>query len=918
MNAKYYFYCSNPACKKSSQGTTEEATFDKPNTALTHNWVNPVNNNNGTHTYSCSQSNTDGWVCDETNTLNCEDSKTLVSVKAPTCTAVGYTTYKCTICEYTWKADETDPLGHDYSQQIKDTAHIKEAATCENGDIYWYDCSRCDKNAKNEEDTDRYTNLTYQVNNKRAHKWQNKVDAKYLASEATCTAAAKYYTSCAYDDCGKSSEEVNGAGKGVKFSDGKALGHDWIKPEAIDKYKASDADCVTDATYYYICSRADKCGCESSKGIKKDGETWTLENSKTGHDFDHANGHKAATAATCTTAGNYEYYLCEKCDKYFKDADGKEAFSGQSATVIKALGHDIVTVTYVKPTCETDGTPAHKYCKRCDYTTMPSDLSAYKAKGHNFAGALKYDSENDYHSYLCLNKCGESGMIIDGVQTKYAVAENGTVTGGEKCTFSNNVSHYTGTDGKNYHAVSCKCGNKDSELCADTTPEVIAPTCSMDGYTLNTCEDCGYTWKTDVVSKETHTPEFTTVPNGDGSHTIKCIVCGDETLVACSGGTATCKDYAKCSVCGGEYGKKPGHTLSADGWVSNNNATCTADGTKSQNCSACGEKITEADVNSKLGHDMSAYSDFVPEKLKDTLADANIVIKAPTCKEEGFTLSYCSRCDVYKTKTEPRNTNAHVFPLDANGEIDYTPVGGNCATGVTMKAVCSVCLAEKTKVESVAHTWKVVEKVAAGCVDNGFIKYACTACPATRTLDEVTMVEIEEIKDEDGNVSYKFDDVIVSAADYNDVVAKGKHTLGDLVTVKEATCGRDGKGYRICSVCPEKVEEVIYATGEHRMTVNKGKAATCTTMGWEDYESCVVCGMEEEMTYIAATGHVDGNNDNVCDSCKGQLGNVVVEKEDGCICHKDSGFMKFMYKFLLFFWKLFKTNKTCLCGAEHY
>ena len=72
------------------------------------------------------------------------------------------------------------------------------------------------------------------------------------------------------------------------------------------------------------------------------------------------------------------------------------------------------------------------------------------------------------------------------------------------------------------------------------------------------------------------------------------------------------------------------------------------------------------------------------------------------------------------------------------------------------------------------------------------------------------------------------------------------------------------------------------------------------------------------MTYIAATGHVDGNNDNVCDSCKGQLGNVVVEKEDGCICHKDSGFMKFMYKFLLFFWKLFKINKTCLCGAEHY
>ena len=36
-----------------------------------------------------------------------------------------------------------------------------------------------------------------------------------------------------------------------------------------------------------------------------------------------------------------------------------------------------------------------------------------------------------------------------------------------------------------------------------------------------------------------------------------------------------------------------------------------------------------------------------------------------------------------------------------------------------------------------------------------------------------------------------------------------------------------------------------------------------------------------------------------------------------CNCHK-GGFMGFIYKILRFFWKLFKTNPVCACGAEHY
>ena len=47
------------------------------------------------------------------------------------------------------------------------------------------------------------------------------------------------------------------------------------------------------------------------------------------------------------------------------------------------------------------------------------------------------------------------------------------------------------------------------------------------------------------------------VPNGDGTHTRKCTVdgCTGSETKDCSGGTATCKDKAKCAVCGKAYGK---------------------------------------------------------------------------------------------------------------------------------------------------------------------------------------------------------------------------------------------------------------------------------------------------------------------------------------------------------------------------
>jgi DNA-directed RNA polymerase subunit RPC12/RpoP len=53
-----------------------------------------------------------------------------------TCLQMGYTTYTCDRCGFTYKSDYTDPLGHDH------VAHVTEP-TCTEGGYTTYICSRC-------------------------------------------------------------------------------------------------------------------------------------------------------------------------------------------------------------------------------------------------------------------------------------------------------------------------------------------------------------------------------------------------------------------------------------------------------------------------------------------------------------------------------------------------------------------------------------------------------------------------------------------------------------------------------------------------------------------------------------------------------------------------------------------------------
>lgn len=84
-----------------------------------------------------------------------------------------------------------------------------------------------------------------------------------------------------------------------------------------------------------------------------------------------------------------------------------------------------------------------------------------------------------------------------------------------------------------------------------------------------------------------------------------------------------CEDTT-CNICG-EVRVAPGHNFG--NYVSNNDATCEENGTKTGTCSKCGKENTITDKNSALGHDYEWK-----------------VVKEPTDEVEGKEQQICKRC----------------------------------------------------------------------------------------------------------------------------------------------------------------------------------------------------------------------------------------------------------------------------------
>ncbi len=107
---------------------------------------------------------------------------------------------------------------------------------------------------------------------------------------------------------------------------------------------------------YYLCSHCGKLFADENAETELSDEDVAI--AALGHDMTH----HEAVEATCTEAGNIEYWSCSRCNLNFSD----EAGTKEVASVTLPAGHDIEWVNAVEPTVSAEGMRAHYECSKCD------------------------------------------------------------------------------------------------------------------------------------------------------------------------------------------------------------------------------------------------------------------------------------------------------------------------------------------------------------------------------------------------------------------------------------------------------------------------------------------------------------------------------------------------------------------------
>ena len=141
------------------------------------------------------------------------------------------------------------------------------------------------------------------------------------------------------------------------------------------------------------------------------------------------------------------------------------------------------------------------------------------------------------------------------------------------------------------------------------------------------------------------------------------------------------------------------------------------------------------------------------------------------------------------------------------------------------------------------------------------------------------------------------------------------HTMSEWTIDSAASCQNEGEKSRYCTDDCGYSETEVIPVAEHTMgawytAVNPA----CAEDGLQIRECTYNCGTSEEKV-IPATGHKDSDPYNgYCDTCDEETDAM---KNCSCNCHKD-GIMGIIWKIISFFYKIFKTNPQCTCGASHY
>ena len=228
--------------------------------------------------------------------------------------------------------------------------------------------------------------------------------------EATCTESGNVeYWTCS--DCNKIySDETCTSEIAIEDTVIGATGHSGVKTSAVA------ATCTdTGNIEYWTC---DACGkIYSDEACTNEIAIEDTVIAATGH-----SGVKtSAVAATCTEAGNIDYWTCEDCGKIYSD----EACTSEIAladTVIGATGHSAAKTEAVAATCTDTGNTEYWTCAAC------GKIYSDEACTNEIAIADTVIAATGVHTFNEDGDCGQCDAKVSDKALYLNDAKNGTVT----------------------------------------------------------------------------------------------------------------------------------------------------------------------------------------------------------------------------------------------------------------------------------------------------------------------------------------------------------------------------------------------------------------------------------------------------------------------------------------------------------
>ena len=627
-NAVYYLSC---ACGEVS--TNDADTFTAANTALDHDWGEwTQNSDEKTHTRICKRDTS------HTETENCSGGTATCSAKAV-----------CTVCGGAYG----EMALHSFTAEKAEAQYLKSAATCTEKAVYYKSCTLCGLSSEGTADE-----ATFFSGNALNHDWGAWTPDGEGTHKRVCTHDASHVETdgCTYGDwstnqdshwktctvCGGEAERIKHADPdcnhfcdtcGIKMTE-----HDFTGETAITALLYKEANCLSPALYYKSCkicmlsskgtaseatfASGDKnpnrhaeypgawqtdadshwrfytcCQLEVDRGAHQGGtadclapalcEVCQHSYGELGphHFVDQVNEYRLKSAATCTSPAVY-YQSCSTCG-----AQGTETFTNG-----KPLGHDWGAWTQNSDEkthtriCKRD--TSHTETENCHGGTASCTAKAVctvcggeygEMAAHNFTAEI---AEADYlkSAATCTEKavyyksCAVCGLSSEG-------------TADEATFFSGNAldhdwgewtSNEDGTHTRTCTVDGCSAGTQ-TENCIDADKD-------------HKCDICDY-----IISE-----------CADDNKDHKCDYCGKK-LTDHIGGKATCKDKAKCEVCGAEYGELDPKNHTDLKHFPAKAATKTTEGNiEYWYCEGCGKYFSDRDGTKEI-----KKADTVTAKLKD-------------------------------------------------------------------------------------------------------------------------------------------------------------------------------------------------------------------------------------------------------------------------------------------------------------